>query len=76
MQNNRFLEGLRRVYARYDRLMEKQGFYIVLGVCVLVILLSAPLHLSAAATSGRSRPPRRIRARRRWRRAARRERRP
>ena len=41
MQNNRFLEGLRRVYARYDRLMEKQGFYIVLGVCVLVILLSA-----------------------------------
>ena len=24
MQNNRFLEGLRRVYARYDRLMEKQ----------------------------------------------------
>ena len=41
MQNNRFLEGLRRVYARYDRLMEKQGFYIVLAVCVLVILLSA-----------------------------------
>ena len=26
MQNNRFLEGLRRAYARYDRLMEKQGF--------------------------------------------------
>ena len=41
MQNNRFLEGLRRVYARYDRLMEKQGFYIVLAVCVLVIVLSA-----------------------------------
>ena len=41
MQNNRFLEGLRRAYARYDRLMEKQGFYIVLAVCVLVILLSA-----------------------------------
>ena len=41
MQNNRFVEGLRRAYARYDRLMEKQGFYIVLAVCVLVILLSA-----------------------------------
>lgn len=41
MQSNRFLTGLRRAYARYDRLMEKQGFYIVLGVCVLVIVLSA-----------------------------------
>ena len=41
MQNNRFVQGVRRAYARYDRLMEKQGFYIVLGICVLVILLSA-----------------------------------
>lgn len=41
MQNNRFVEGVRRAYARYDRLMEKQGFYIVLAVCVLVIVLSA-----------------------------------
>lgn len=41
MQNNRFWNGIRRAYARYDRLMEKQGFYIVLGVCVLVIVLSA-----------------------------------
>ena len=32
MQNNRFLEGLRRAYARYDRLMEKQGFYRAGGV--------------------------------------------
>ena len=40
-QNNRFLAGIRRAYARYDRLMEKQGFTIVLVVCVLVIALSA-----------------------------------
>ena len=48
MQNNRFLEGLRRVYARYDRLMEKQGFYIVLAVCVLV---------EEAGTGGRAAAP-------------------
>ncbi len=41
MQNNRFWQGVRRAYLRYDRLMEKQGFYIVLGICVLVIVLSA-----------------------------------
>lgn len=40
-QNNRFWTGVRRAYARYDRLMEKQGFTIVLVVCVLVIVLSA-----------------------------------
>lgn len=40
-QNNRFWMGVRRAYARYDRLMEKQGFTIVLVVCVLVIALSA-----------------------------------
>lgn len=40
-QNNRFWTGVRRVYAQYDRLMEKQGFTIVLVVCVLVIVLSA-----------------------------------
>lgn len=40
-QGNRFWAGIRRVYARYDRLMEKQGFTIVLVVCVLVIVLSA-----------------------------------
>ena len=40
-QNNRFWTGMRRAYARYDRLMEKQGFTIVLVVCVLVIVLSA-----------------------------------
>jgi len=40
-QNNRFLQGLRKAYARYDQLMEKQGFAIVLIVCVLVIVLSA-----------------------------------
>ncbi len=41
MQNSRFWQGVKRAYARYDRLMEKQGFYVVLGVCVLVIVLSA-----------------------------------
>lgn len=41
MQSNRFWQGVRRAYARYDRLMEKQGFYIVLGVCVLMIVGSA-----------------------------------
>lgn len=41
MQNSRFWQGVKRVYDRYDRLMQKQGFYVVLGVCVLVIVLSA-----------------------------------
>ncbi|MEG2701460.1 MAG: M23 family metallopeptidase [Clostridia bacterium] len=41
MQNSRFWQGVKRAYSRYDRLMEKQGFYVVLGVCVLVIVLSA-----------------------------------
>ena len=40
-QNNRFWQGVRKAYARYDQLMEKQGFVIVLVVCVLVIVLSA-----------------------------------
>lgn len=40
-QSNRFWAGMRRAYQRYDRLMEKQGFTIVLVVCVLVIALSA-----------------------------------
>lgn len=40
-QNNRFFQGMRRIYARYDQMMEKQGFTIVLVICVLVIVLSA-----------------------------------
>jgi len=40
-QNERFRQTIRRAYARYDSLMEKQGFTIVLVVCVLVIVLSA-----------------------------------
>lgn len=40
-QSSRFRDGLRRAYARYDKLMEKQGFTIVLIVCVLVIVGSA-----------------------------------
>jgi len=40
-QNSRFWNGVRRAYARYDRIMEKQGFTIVLVVCLAVIALSA-----------------------------------
>lgn len=41
MQSNRFFQGIRRLYLRYDQLMEKQGFYLVLALCVLVIAASA-----------------------------------
>lgn len=41
MQTNKFWQGVKSAYMRYDRMMEKQGFYVVLGVCVTVILLSA-----------------------------------
>ena len=37
----RVKEKWKRAYQRYDRMMEKQGFYVVLAVCVLVIGLSA-----------------------------------
>lgn len=40
-QSSRFRSSLHRLYLRYDRMMEKQGFAIVLTVCVLVIVLSA-----------------------------------
>ena len=36
-----FKSGMHRAYQRYDRMMEKQGFYVVLAICVLVIGLSA-----------------------------------
>ena len=35
-----FLEKFRRGYQLYDRFMEKQGFYVLLGICILVIILS------------------------------------
>lgn len=42
MQSSKtWINAFRRAYQRYDRFMEKQGFPIVLTVCVLVILLSA-----------------------------------
>ncbi len=41
MQNHHAKETLKKMYARYDQMMEKQGFYIVLAVCVLVIVASA-----------------------------------
>lgn len=41
MQSKRFWDRMKHAYQRYDRMMEKQGFYVVLGVCVLVIIISA-----------------------------------
>ncbi|MBE5802593.1 MAG: M23 family metallopeptidase [Clostridiales bacterium] len=41
MQSEKFWDKVRKAYQRYDRMMEKQGFYVVLGVCVLVIVISA-----------------------------------
>ena len=41
MQSNRVLAAFKRAYARYTRFMEKQGFGIVLAVCVLTIGASA-----------------------------------
>ena len=43
MQKQTFWGKMRTAYQRYDRMMEKQGFYVVLGVCVLIIVLSAVL---------------------------------
>ncbi len=43
MQKRTFWGRMRSAYQRYDRMMEKQGFYVVLAVCVLVIVLSAVL---------------------------------
>ncbi|MBQ7867923.1 MAG: M23 family metallopeptidase [Clostridia bacterium] len=40
-QSSLFWQKLKRLYDRYDRLMEKQGFYVVLAVCVTVIAGSA-----------------------------------
>ena len=31
----KFKSGMKRAYQRYDRMMEKQGFYVVLAICVL-----------------------------------------
>lgn len=41
MQFSHIIAAIKRAYARYDRFMEKQGFGIVLAVCVLIILSSA-----------------------------------
>lgn len=41
MQRNHFFHSIKKAYERYDRFMEKQGFGIVLAVCVLIILSSA-----------------------------------
>lgn len=41
MENSRFWQEMKKAYRWYDRMMEKQGFYVVLGICVLTIALSA-----------------------------------
>lgn len=41
MQKHTFWNRMRAAYQRYDRMMEKQGFYVVLTVCVLIIIVSA-----------------------------------
>lgn len=41
MQPKKIWNAVREAYARYDRFMEKQGFGIVLAVCVLIIGASA-----------------------------------
>ncbi len=38
---SRFWQGFRKAYAKYDQMMEKQGFYVVLVVCIAVIAASA-----------------------------------
>ena len=41
LTGSQFWKSIRHAYDRYSRMMEKQGFYIVMAVCVLVIALSA-----------------------------------
>lgn len=43
LQKQTFWGRMRSAYQRYDRMMEKQGFYVVLGVCILIIVISAVL---------------------------------
>lgn len=46
MEKKTFWDRMRTAYRRYDRMMEKQGFYVVLAVCVLIIVVSAALTFS------------------------------
>jgi len=41
MHLDQWTAAIKRVYAKYDRFMEKQGFAIVLVVCVMIIVSSA-----------------------------------
>lgn len=41
MQHRSFWQNVKRAYVRYDQFMEKQGFYVVLCICLLTIALSA-----------------------------------
>lgn len=40
MEKKKWTDRIRRAYQRYDRMMEKQGFYVVLAVCVVIIVAS------------------------------------
>lgn len=41
LERRRIWQTVRKAYGRYSQWIEKQGFYVVLAVCVLVIALSA-----------------------------------
>ena len=41
LTGNQIWQAARKAYERYSRMMEKQGFYIVMAVCILVIAVSA-----------------------------------
>ncbi|MBR4067253.1 MAG: M23 family metallopeptidase [Clostridia bacterium] len=43
MEKRKWTDHVRSLYLRYDRMMEKQGFYVVLAVCVVIIAVSAIL---------------------------------
>lgn len=43
MEKIKWTDRIRNMYRRYDRMMEKQGFYVVLAVCVAIIVVSAVL---------------------------------
>lgn len=43
MEKKKWTDRVRSAYQRYDRMMEKQGFYVVLAVCVVIIIASTVL---------------------------------
>lgn len=41
MDSGKIWQGIKRAYLRYDQMMQRQGFYVVLVICVIVIVGSA-----------------------------------